>query len=138
MRRWCGKLTLETLFTIRKGQEMYLPLLAMNTDKTLWGEDAAEFKPERWDNLPEAVNAIPSVWPHFMTFFAGPHNYIGFRFSLAEQKALLFTLIRAFHFELAIPASGIGSSGPLQRPFVLAEREEGDQMPLIVKFCART
>ncbi|KAJ7258932.1 cytochrome P450 [Mycena rebaudengoi] len=125
-------------FSIRKGQEIYLPLLAVNTDKALWGEDAAEFKPERWDHLPEAVKAIPSVWSHLMTFFAGPHNCIGFRFSVAEQKALLFTLFRAFEFELAIPASGIGSTGPLQRPFVVAERDKGDQMPLIVRFCART
>ncbi|KAJ7775381.1 cytochrome P450 [Mycena metata] len=122
---------------ITKGQEIYLPLLAVNTDKALWGEDAAEFKPERWDHLPEAVKAIPSVWSHLMTFFAGPHNCIGFRFSLAEQKALLFTLIRAFEFELAIPASEIGSTGALQRPFLLAEREKGDQMPLIVKLCSR-
>ncbi|KAJ7879689.1 cytochrome P450 [Mycena leptocephala] len=122
---------------IPKGQEIYLPLLAVNTDKALWGEDAAEFKPERWDHLPEAVKAIPSVWSHLMTFFAGPHNCIGFRFSVAEQKALLFTLIRAFEFELAIPASEIGSTGALQRPFLLAEREKGDQMPLIVKSCSR-
>ncbi|KAJ6509099.1 cytochrome P450 [Mycena vulgaris] len=122
---------------IRKGQEIYLPLLAVNTDKALWGEDAAEFKPERWDHLPEAVKAIPGVWSHLMTFFAGPHNCIGFRFSVAEQKALLFTLIRAFEFELAIPASEIGSTGALQRPFLLAEREKGDQMPLLVKFCTR-
>ncbi|KAJ7272270.1 cytochrome P450 [Mycena rebaudengoi] len=122
---------------IRKGQQLYIPLLAVNTDKALWGEDAAEFKPERWDHLPEAVKAIPSVWSNLMTFFAGPHNCIGFRFSVAEQKALLFTLIRAFEFELAIPASEIGSTGALQQPFILAEREKGDQMPLIVKFCAR-
>ncbi|KAJ7137177.1 cytochrome P450 [Mycena epipterygia] len=122
---------------ITKGQEIYLPLLAVNTDKALWGEDAAEFKPERWDHLPEAVKAIPSVWSHLMTFFAGPHNCIGFRFSVAEQKALLFTLIRAFEFELAIPASEIGSTGGLQRPFLLAEREKGDQMPLIVKLYSR-
>ncbi|KAJ6530019.1 cytochrome P450 [Mycena vulgaris] len=122
---------------IRKGQEIYLPLLAVNTDKALWGEDAAEFKPERWDHLPEAVKAIPGVWSHLMTFFAGPHNCIGFRFSVAEQKALLFTLIRAFKFELAIPASEISSRGSLQRAFLLAEREKGDQMPLLVKFCAR-
>ncbi|KAJ7323280.1 cytochrome P450 [Mycena albidolilacea] len=122
---------------ITKGQEIYLPLLAVNTDKSLWGEDATEFKPERWDHLPEAVKAIPSVWSHLMTFFAGPHNCIGFRFSVAEQKALLFTLIRAFEFELAIPASEIGSTGTLQRPFLLADRKKGDQMPMIVKSCSR-
>ncbi|KAF8206796.1 cytochrome P450 [Mycena galopus ATCC 62051] len=124
---------------ITKGQNIYLPLLAVNTDKALWGEDAAAFnyRPERWDHLPETVKAIPSVWSHLMSFYAGPHNCIGQRFSVAEQKALLFTLIRAFEFELAIPANEIGSTGALQRPFLLAEREKGDQMPLIVKLYSR-
>ncbi|KAJ7272313.1 cytochrome P450 [Mycena rebaudengoi] len=120
---------------IRKGQDIYLPLLGVNTDKGLWGEDVAEFKPERWDNLPEAVKGIPSVGSNIFTFFAGPHGCIGFRFSIAELKALLFTLIRAFQFELAIPANQIGSTGIFQRSFVLSAREKGDQMPLIMKFC---
>ncbi|KAJ7827292.1 hypothetical protein B0H13DRAFT_1657029, partial [Mycena leptocephala] len=71
-----------------------------------------------------------------ITFFLGPRNCIGFHFSVAEPKAL-FTLIRAFEFELAIPASEIGSTGALQRPSLLAEREKGDQMPMIVKSWSR-
>ncbi|KAJ7498084.1 cytochrome P450 [Mycena galericulata] len=101
---------------IPKGQMMHIPILAVNTDKEIWGEDAFEFKPERWENIPEAVNAIPGVWANLFTFFAGPHNCecsppilrfenrctfpgIGFRFSLAEIKVMLFTLIRTFEFE---------------------------------------
>ncbi|KAJ7242990.1 cytochrome P450 [Mycena rebaudengoi] len=121
---------------IRKGQRIYIPLLAVNIDKTLWGEDAAEFKPERWEHLPGTVQAIPGVWSNLMTFFAGPHHCIGFRFSLAEQKAALFTLIRAFEFEPAVPKGDIGSISAPQRPFVLSEREKGDQMPLIVRLHA--
>ncbi|KAJ7263122.1 cytochrome P450 [Mycena rebaudengoi] len=121
---------------IRKGQKIYIPLLAVNIDKTLWGEDAAEFKPERWEHLPGAVQAIPGVWSNLMTFFAGPHHCIGFRFSLAEQKAALFTLIRAFEFEPAVPKEDIGSISNPQRPFVLSEQEKGDQMPLIVRLHA--
>ncbi|KAJ7510371.1 hypothetical protein B0H11DRAFT_1616298, partial [Mycena galericulata] len=50
---------------------------------------------------------------------AGPHNCIGFRFALAEQKAILFTLIRSFEFEMAVREGGIGRSAtPLQRPVV--------------------
>ncbi|KAJ7242950.1 cytochrome P450 [Mycena rebaudengoi] len=117
---------------IRKGQKICIPLLAVNIDKTLWGEDAAEFKPERWEHLPGAVQAIPGVWSNLMTFFAGHRHCIGFRFSLAEQKAALFTLIRAFEFEPAVPKEDIGSMSAPQRPFVLSEREKGAQMPLII------
>ncbi|KAJ7242948.1 cytochrome P450 [Mycena rebaudengoi] len=120
---------------IRKGQKIYIPLLAVNIDKTLWGEDAAEFKPERWEHLPGAVQGNPGsvVQPHDVL---RPHHCIGFRFSLAEQKAALFTLIRAFEFEPAVPKEDIGSISNPQRPFVLSEQEKGDQMPLIVRLHA--
>ncbi|KAJ6468435.1 cytochrome P450 [Mycena sanguinolenta] len=116
------------------GQTIHVPLLAVNTDKEIWGPDAEEFKPERWANVPKAVQNAPGMWANLLTFFAGPHNCIGFRFTLVEQKALLFTLIRAFEFENAVPEGGIGrSSAALQRPIVLADKNNTGQMPLIVK-----
>ncbi|KAJ7115351.1 cytochrome P450 [Mycena epipterygia] len=120
---------------IPKGQMIHIPILAVNTDKEIWGNDANEFIPERWEKLPEAVSDIPSVWANLFTFFAGPTNCIGFRFALVEMKALLFTLIRAFEFEPAVPKGGIGSSaaGLLQRPSVLAHKGEGTALPLILK-----
>ncbi|KAJ7739298.1 cytochrome P450 [Mycena olivaceomarginata] len=118
---------------IRKGQVVHIPILAVNTDKETWGPDAEEFKPERWENVPKAANNVPGMWANLLTFFAGPHNCIGFRFSLVEQKALLFVLIRAFVFENAVPRGGIGrSSTVIQLPVVLG-RNSGSQMPLIVK-----
>ncbi|KAJ6496338.1 cytochrome P450 [Mycena sanguinolenta] len=118
---------------IPKGQRIHIPILAINTDKDIWGEDAGEFRPERWEKVPESASDIPGVWANLFTFFAGPHNCIGFRFSLVEIKALLFTLIRAFEFEEAAKG-GIGrvTVGILQRPAVLAEGP-GSGLPLIVK-----
>ncbi|KAJ6555556.1 cytochrome P450 monooxygenase [Mycena sp. CBHHK59/15] len=119
---------------IAKGQLIHIPILAVNCDKDTWGEDAAEFRPERWDDLPDSVKAVPGVWAHLFTFLGGPRNCIGFRFALAEMKALLFILIRAFEFEPTVPVGGIGrSSTPVQRPIVLSERNKGSQMPLIVR-----
>ncbi|KAF7375174.1 hypothetical protein MSAN_00404000 [Mycena sanguinolenta] len=123
----------ETL-PIRKGQTIHVPISAVNTDKDIWGPDAQEFRPERWENVPKAVQNIPGMWANLLTFFAGPHNCIGFRFTLVEQKALLFTLIRAFEFENAIPEGGIGrTSTPLRRPIILADKNKTGRMPLIVK-----
>ncbi|KAJ6570189.1 cytochrome P450 [Mycena vulgaris] len=119
---------------IPKGQIMHIPILAVNTDKGIWGKDAEEFKPERWEHVPSAANAIPGVWANLLTFLAGAHNCIGFRFSLTEQKALLFTLIRAFEFESAVEEGGIGSSTtPIQRPVVLADKEKTHRLPLVVR-----
>ncbi|KAJ7087980.1 cytochrome P450 [Mycena belliarum] len=119
---------------IPKGLMMHIPILALNTDKEIWGPDANEFRPERWEKIPDAAGDIPGVWANLFTFFAGPHNCIGFRFSLVEMKALLFTLVRAFEFEPAVPKGGIGPSPSLlQRPIVLAEPEKTFQLPLILK-----
>ncbi|KAJ7242787.1 cytochrome P450 [Mycena haematopus] len=124
---------------IRRGQMIHIPILAVNTDKEIWGPDAEEFKPERWENISKAAHNVPGMWANLLTFFAGPHNCIGFRFALIEQKALLFTLIRAFEFENAVPEGGIGrSSTSLQRPVVLADRNKTGQMPLIVKRYCRS
>jgi hypothetical protein len=43
-----------------------------------------DWRPERWDNLPEAVSNIPGVWGHLLTFLGGPRACIGYRFSLVE------------------------------------------------------
>ncbi|KAJ7055863.1 cytochrome P450 [Mycena amicta] len=119
---------------IPKGQMVHIPIWAVNTSTELWGADALEFKPERWDKTPEAVSAVPGVWANLFTFFAGPHNCIGFRFSLAELKALLFTLIRAFEIDPAVPKGGIGpvTAGLMQRPAVLAAKQKGSGLPLIL------
>jgi hypothetical protein len=52
------------------------------------------------------------------------------------MKALLFTLVRAFEFELAVPAGDIGDkcmSNIVQRPVVKSEPDAGSQMPLLIK-----
>ncbi|KAJ7754371.1 cytochrome P450 [Mycena maculata] len=119
---------------ISKGQLIHIPIFDVNTDTDIWGPDAATFRPERWDAVPESARAVPGVWAHLFTFLAGPRNCIGFRFALAEMKALLFVLVRAFEFEIDVPEGGVGhTSTPVQRPIVLGEREKGAQMPLIVR-----
>jgi hypothetical protein len=50
------------------------------------------------------------------------------------MKALLFTLVRAFELELAVPAADIGKKrAVVQRPIVRSEPESGNQLPLLIK-----
>jgi hypothetical protein len=50
------------------------------------------------------------------------------------MKALLFTLVRAFEFELAVPPEDIGKKSTIvQRPVVLSDPTGGNQMPLLLK-----
>ncbi|KAJ7051705.1 cytochrome P450 [Mycena amicta] len=119
---------------IQKGQLIHLPIWGVNTSTEIWGEDALEFRPERWDNTPEAASAIPGVWANLFTFLGGPHNCIGFRFSLAEMKAILFTLIRAFEIDPAVPRGSIGSvmEGLIQYPMVVGDKQQTSGLPLIL------
>ncbi|CAK5276985.1 unnamed protein product [Mycena citricolor] len=114
---------------ITKGQLVTIPILAVNRDKEIWGQDALEFKPERWDNLPEAVHSIPGVWGNQLTFVAGAHNCIGFRFSVAEQKAILFSLVRAFKLLPSVEPVGPVISAQLQRPSSFVSDGKGGMVP---------
>ena len=50
------------------------------------------------------------------------------------MKALIFTLVRAFEFELAVPASEIVKKATVvQRPLVKSEMEKGNQMPMFIR-----
>ncbi|KAN0097939.1 Cytochrome P450 [Tylopilus felleus] len=117
----------------RKGDSLFIPVLSVNRSEELWGPDSQEFKPERWQNIPAAVSQIPGVWGHLMSFLGGPRACIGYRFALVEMKAILFTLVRTFEFELAVPVSEIGSKWTMvQRP-VLRSDPNRPQLPLLIK-----
>ncbi|KAH9915036.1 cytochrome P450 [Epithele typhae] len=91
-----------TEIPVPKGESVLLNLAACNKAKALWGEDAEEWKPERWlKPLPRAVeNArIPGIYSHLMTFLAGGYSCIGFKFSQLEMKVVLYMLLPAFEFK---------------------------------------
>ncbi|KAJ7648090.1 cytochrome P450 [Roridomyces roridus] len=126
---------------IRQGQIIHVPILAVNTDPEIWGEDALKFIPERWENpqaLPSATSAIPGVYTHLLTFFGGAHNCIGYRFALVELKAIIFTLVRAFEFAPAVPSEDVvpQAVGLIHRPAVVGKDEKKTKktgLPLVVK-----
>ena len=92
-----------------KGDNLLVPIYAMNIDKDVWGSDAFEFKyaldldpviiliprhanrPERWKSPPEAVSEYPGVWSNLMTFLGGARACIGYQFTLLEFVYPFFT-----------------------------------------------
>ncbi|KAJ6586472.1 cytochrome P450 [Mycena vulgaris] len=129
---------LQDTIRIRKGDMILLAILPLNHDKTIWGPDAHEFRPERWES--PITNAIPGVWGNMLSFLGGPRGCIGYRFSLVEMKALLFTLVRSFEFAVAVPTADIGKTvgGIVQRPFILSDKKAGTQLPLLVRPAVRS
>jgi len=118
-----------------KGDNILIPIYAMNTDKDIWGKDAFEFKPERWKSPPEAISENPSVWSNLLTFLAGSRACIGYQFTLIELKCLLFALVRKFEFSLALPVEDIvwRNQTVVRRPFVKGSLQDGPNLPLYVK-----
>ncbi|KAI0635731.1 cytochrome P450 [Trametes polyzona] len=87
---------------VPKNTTIVAGLLNCNRNKELWGEDAFEWKPERWlAPLPTAVTEakIPGVYSNLMTFLGGGRACIGFKFSQLEMKVLLSLLLANFVFE---------------------------------------
>ncbi|OSX62243.1 hypothetical protein POSPLADRAFT_1046615 [Postia placenta MAD-698-R-SB12] len=117
---------------VTKGTIIDVPIVALNRSKELWGDDAHEFK---YESVPAAIHAVPGIWSNTMAFLGGQHACIGYRFALNEMKALLFVLIRAFEFQLAVPPAKITSSvrTMIQRPVVCDEVEKHSQLPMLVK-----
>jgi len=78
-------------------------------DSDIWGEDANEFNPDRFDNLTkdQAIALMP--------FGGGPRICIGNTFSLYEQKIFLAKLFRKFKVSLE-PGSKLVVSGFLSQP----------------------
>ncbi|KAG5642331.1 hypothetical protein DXG03_003006 [Asterophora parasitica] len=92
------------------------------------------YRPERWEKVPEAVSSIPGVWGHMLTFLGGPRACIGYRFSLVVMKALLFTLVRAFEMELAVPVLDVVMKrGIVSRPALASDSKGGNQLPLLLR-----
>ncbi|OSD00673.1 cytochrome P450 [Trametes coccinea BRFM310] len=119
---------------VAKDDPIVIPIKSMNRLKSIWGEDSYEFRPERWESPPEPTSSIPGVWAHLLTFLGGPRACIGYRFSIVEMKALIFTLVRAFEFELAVPRAQIKKKdGIVQRPTCRDDPTGSPQMPLLVR-----
>ncbi|PCH40536.1 cytochrome P450 [Wolfiporia cocos MD-104 SS10] len=88
---------------VPKGTEVIIGVLGSNANKARWGEDALEWKPERWlSPLPKAVTdaPIPGVYSNLMSFLGGKRACIGFKFSEMEMKVVLAVLVSSFTFEL--------------------------------------
>ncbi|CAF1011707.1 unnamed protein product [Didymodactylos carnosus] len=68
--------------------------------KSVWGQDAEEFRPERWiDETNEQKLKTESQYK-FIAFNAGPRLCLGKTMALLEMKTLASMLINEFHFEL--------------------------------------
>ncbi|KAJ3488906.1 hypothetical protein NLI96_g2507 [Meripilus lineatus] len=89
---------------VPKNTRIIVAIRACNRNKEIWGEDALEWKPERWlSPLPGSLTdaRVPGVYSNMMTFLGGGRSCIGFKFSQLEMKVVLSVLLSSFKFSLS-------------------------------------
>ncbi|KAK3365840.1 cytochrome P450 [Lasiosphaeria ovina] len=94
--------------SIPKGKQIMVSPYAVNRSRELWGDDADEFRVERWE-ASHSGGATSSQ--AFLTFSSGPRICIGKDFATLSLKVFLTVLVARFRFEEAIP----GWHPPIQK-----------------------
>lgn len=82
---------------------------------------------------------------HWIPFFycrvRPPETHLMFHSTkpFLRMKALLFSLVRALEFDLAVPGEEIvARTSIVQRPYVSSHLEVGSQLPLLIKLHSKT
>ncbi|KAJ6722791.1 CYTOCHROME P450 [Salix koriyanagi] len=91
--------TLPDGFNVRKGDMVAYQPYAMGRMKFVWGDDAEEYKPERWLNKDGVFQ--PESPFKFTAFQAGPRICLGKEFAYRQMKIFAAVLLGSFIFKLA-------------------------------------
>ncbi|WFD01272.1 hypothetical protein MYAM1_004034 [Malassezia yamatoensis] len=126
-----GKGTYNSI-VIPKGHELFIPLNTIQLSKEIWGEDAQDFNPDRWDNLPSSVVDAKMPPGHTFAFLSGPRSCIGKQLAIMETQVLLAHLVLKFKFDVVPGWDLIQRQQVVRRAFVDGQREKGVRMPLIL------
>ncbi|CAL1405101.1 unnamed protein product [Linum trigynum] len=91
-------------FRVRKGDGVTYMAYAMGRMTSIWGEDAEEFRPERWLNE-DGVFSPESPFK-FTAFQAGPRICLGKEFAYRQMKIFAAILLYFFKFKLVDESKG--------------------------------
>ncbi|XP_057952062.1 cytochrome P450 704C1-like [Malania oleifera] len=86
-------------FNVRGGNTVHFHPYAMGRMKFLWGDDAEEFRPERWLNEGGIFQQESPF--KFSAFNAGPRICLGKAFAYRQMKIFSAVLLGAFVFRLS-------------------------------------
>ena len=91
---------------IRRGENVAYCIYAMHRRKDLYGDDAEEFRPERWDdkNLPLYRDKTTAAWG-FLPFNGGPRVCLGQEFGLTEASYAVVRILQRFPVIKAAPVA---------------------------------
>ncbi|XP_020595565.1 cytochrome P450 714B2-like [Phalaenopsis equestris] len=81
-----------------KGINIFIPVPTMHLDPNIWGSDAAEFRPERFEHGVLNACRLPQM---YMPFGVGPRTCLGQNFAIIELKIVLALILQRFCFHLS-------------------------------------
>ncbi|THH06763.1 hypothetical protein EW146_g9513, partial [Bondarzewia mesenterica] len=130
--------TVERGVRLRRGDIITIPIQAVNRCPEIWGEDAKEFRPDRWLDPPATASAVQGLYAHTLTFLNGTpvdgnRACIGYRFALTEIKIFLYVLLRDIEFTMDEDVVIEKRVNVVTRPFVKSAPGSGNQMPLRIR-----
>ncbi|TVU37600.1 hypothetical protein EJB05_10924 [Eragrostis curvula] len=85
-------------FRVPEGAILTIPIATIHRDKEVWGEDAGEFRPERFENGVTRAAKHPNA---LLSFSSGPRSCIGQNFAMIEAKAVVAMILQRFSLELS-------------------------------------
>jgi len=91
--------TLPDGYTVKRGQQVVYQPYAMGRMEWIWGDDAEEYRPERWFDENGVLKQESSF--KFTAFQAGPRICLGKEFAYRQMKIFLAVLIGSFKFKLS-------------------------------------
>ncbi|RRT34667.1 hypothetical protein B296_00042567 [Ensete ventricosum] len=83
---------------IKKNTLLMMPIAVVHRNKEVWGDDANEFNPLRFENGILKAAAHPSA---FLSFSIGPRACIGQNFAMLEAKTVIAMILQRFSFSLS-------------------------------------
>ncbi|KAI0056907.1 cytochrome P450 [Artomyces pyxidatus] len=124
-----------TSLFVPNGATVFINIVGVNRDHGIWGDDADEWKPERWlAPLPGTVADahIPGVYSNTLTFLGGGRSCIGFKFSQLEMKVVLSQLVECFRFT---PTNKelVWRYAAITTPSIKGSTRVGPQLPVILE-----
>jgi len=91
---------------IRKGAGVGYAVYYLHRLKSIYGEDAEDFKPERWER-PELAN----LGYEYLPFHGGPRLCLGKDFALMEASCAIIHILKAFPDIQLPPATAVVPPG---------------------------
>ncbi|KAF8196306.1 cytochrome P450 [Mycena galopus ATCC 62051] len=88
--------------SVRKGETVFVGIASYQQLESRWGDDAENFRPSRW--LDGTVHEEEGLGPYanLLTFLAGPHTCLGWRFAILEMQVILCELVGKYSFSLPV------------------------------------